>query len=121
MKETITSNNNTIEGDGNKLLFNGEPIDLGFLIPVELIEGNISRSKYADSSLTSRMKIRQTNANINDLKKNVKDAVERAKLNKPISLYSEIIDSMKEVLITEIRSKLDENKFETLIAWYLKK
>lgn len=121
LKETITSNNNTIEGDGNKLLFNGEPIDLGFLIPVKLVEGNISRSKYADSSLTSRMKIRQTNANINDLKKNVKDAVERAKLNKPISLYSEIIDSMKEVLITEIRSKLDENKFETLIAWYLKK
>lgn len=121
LEKVIKSNNNTIKGDGKKLLYNGQAIDLGFLIPVKLVEGNISRSKYADSSLTSRMKMGQTNANINDLKKNVEDAVERARLNKPISLYSEIIDSMKEVLINEIRSKLDENKFETLIAWYLKK
>lgn len=121
LEEVIKSNNNTIEGDGKKLLYNGQAIDLGFLIPVQPVEGNISRSKYADSSLTSRMRIRQTNANISDLKENVEEAVKRARLNKPISLYSEIIDSMKEVLITEIRSKLDENKFETLVAWYLKR
>ncbi|NLK43671.1 MAG: restriction endonuclease [Tissierellia bacterium] len=121
LEEGIVSNNITIEGDGENLLYNGQAIDLGFLIPVKLIEENISRNKYADSSLISRMKIRQTNADISDLKEKIEDAKKRARLNKPISLYSEIIDTMKEVLITEIREKLEPNKFESLIAWYLDK
>ncbi len=50
--------------DGALYRVTGENIDLGFVRKVKLIIKDIPRYEYADSALTSRMKIRSTNANI---------------------------------------------------------
>ena len=62
-------------------------IDLGFYREVEVCRigdkeaKNIDRSSYADNPLTRRMKTRNTNANISDLKRNLEEALEAYKNN----------------------------------------
>ena len=41
------------------------------------------------------MKMRQTNANISDLKDSIENSIKNARDNAPISLYGEIIEDMK--------------------------
>ena len=53
---------------------NGQSIDLGFYRKVKPILYNIPRRGFADQKLTSRMKIRQTNAEISDLMESVESA-----------------------------------------------
>jgi len=67
------------------------------------------------------MKMRQTNANISDLKDSIENSIKNARDNAPISLYGEIIEDMKEKVLAEINSKLSPEKFEKLVLWYLKK
>ena len=55
------------------------------------------------------------------MKNNVDYALEKARKNTPISLYGEVIESMKEVLLNEIRTKLQPDKLERLIEWYFNK
>lgn len=112
---------NTVEGNKKELLYNDEKIDIGFLLPVEKIKENMSRNKYADASLTSRMKMRQTNGNITDLQESVDRALKNAKKNTPISLYGEVIEDMKKQLLDGIKSELNPDKFEQLVLWYLNK
>ena len=96
-------------------------IDLGFFIRVKPIVINVSRKYYAAGKLVSRMKIRVTNADITDIKEYVENAIASAIIAKPVSLYEQSIEALSKNLKKQIIDILDDNKFEKLIAWYVKK
>lgn len=92
--------------------------DLGFALKVKVLHKNISRDKYADAKLTSRMKIRQTNANINDLKVSIEKSIENFINNKPIQLHSILIDKTAISVLDVIKTELNPDKFEKLVKTY---
>lgn len=98
-----------------------EIFDIGFLREVKIIAKDIPRNEFADSPFTSRMKIRQTNANINDLEDSVKNALNAFKENKPINLKANLIDVSKRVWLDIILKDLNPTKFEKLVEWYFKR
>lgn len=113
-KNALTINNNLIYRNDN-------PIDLGFYWEVKPIAKKMSRKDFADSALTSRMKIRTTNTNIF----NLKDSVERALIsfdkNKPINLYSEILEKITSQVLKTLESELNPDKFENLVKFYFER
>lgn len=98
-----------------------ENIDLGFLWKVEPIAKDIPRNLYAGSKLTSRMKVRQTNVRINDLKKEVEKSINAYKEQKPIDLKATIIEKSANSWKESIKNELNPDKFEKLVEWYLKR
>ena len=94
-------------------------IDLGFYRRVKVIVEDAERAKYADADLISRMKIRQTNADINDLWENVERAIVAAKAQKPINLKENILNDIIESTFEQIKKTVDADKFEKLVEWYL--
>ena len=105
----------------NGCLYNkeGNVVDLGFYRHVTLVEKDIPRAGYADQALCSRMKIRQTNAKINDISGSVTDAIENFRNKKPLNLKASIQDSAAEIILKKIREIHNESKFEDLVGWYL--
>ena len=112
------------EGEG------GNHIDLGFFRRVELyrIEGeggpeakDISRYDYADSALTARMKILNTNADISDLEDNIKRLLEAYKRGTPPNLHARITEEMRGKVLKLVHDELNPDKFESLINWYFKR
>lgn len=99
---------------------NGKVYDLGFARKVKVLYKEISRDKFADSNLTSRMKIRQTNSNINDLKSSIEKSIENYKANKPIHLHSIIIDKTANFVLETVLNELNPDKFEKLVKTYFK-
>ena len=95
-------------------------LDLGFFRKVTLIAKDISRYDFVDAALTSRMKIRSTNANITDLSESVQKALEAFQGNRPINLHSQILASSRDKLLSLIQNELTPDKFEALIVWYFK-
>lgn len=69
----------SLDKDGHPSYDDGRQIDMGFYRKVEPIATDIPRNDYAQQRLFSRMKIQQTNANINDLQDEVEDAINRKK------------------------------------------
>lgn len=117
-----TWSNETVTKKEDSFLYNSaNKIDLGFFRKVTLIEANISRYKYADSALTSRMKIRSTNANITDLKVNLEKALSAFKDKRPINLHSQIMEVSKQQILSLILQELNDHKFELLLKWYFEK
>jgi len=96
-------------------------IDLGFFRKVSPIAINISRYDFADSALTSRMKIRNTNANITDLTESVKKALDAYKNKKPVNLHSQILESSRDQLLERIQKELNPDKLEALVEWYFRR
>lgn len=95
-------------------------VDLGFYHRVKPIQPqHIQRAEYAKQGLTSRMKIRQTNALINDLKEELLESLSAAKAGHPIRLKEELIKSSVDNILLQIRKNLDADKFEKLVEWYL--
>jgi len=82
----------------------GLPIDLGFYRRVKPILYNIPRMGFADQKLISRMKIRQTNADISDLKDSIKNARKAYEEHKPINLKEKIIEETAPKLLTLIEN-----------------
>lgn len=110
-----------VKTDGNLLLSdNGNSYDLGFARKVKVLHKNISREKFADAKLTSRMKIRQTSSQINDLKKNIEKSIDNYKENKPIHLHSIIVEKTASMVLDIIKDELNPNKFEKLVKVYFK-
>ena len=109
----------TIGEDGYLHNKDGKYIDLGFYRRVKLIEKDIPRSEYADQNLYSRMKIRQTNAQINDILGSVTNAIESFRNKKPLNLKASIQDSASTIVLEKIRAIQNDNKFEALVQWYL--
>jgi len=91
--------------------------DLGWQRKVEPITKWLSRSKYADAALTSRMKYRGTTADITDLR----ESVERAVANKPLSIFSDMVESTLPAWMKLMKQYSNPDKFERLIAWYFKR
>lgn len=121
--ESILSwdNLSIIKSDDGKINYNNkskELIDLGFLRKVKTICDDIPRSKYADSSLTARLKARQTNLNISDLKDSILSSLEAFKLEKPINIQSQLIEESLEPMVKIIKRSLNPDKFERLIKKY---
>jgi predicted Mrr-cat superfamily restriction endonuclease len=114
---------NYIEKKENGLLYKktGEHIDLGFVRKVKLIKKDIPRYEYADAALTSRMKIRSTNADISDLKGSIEKALEGFTKGQPLSIYSQIIAKTQQSILDTIRGELTPGKFEILVEWYFKR
>lgn len=99
---------------------NGGIIDLGFYRKVSRVKLNIPREEYAEQDLYSRMKIRQTNANISDLRESIEKAQKSFEEGKPINLKERIIEEAAPRLLELIETLIHENKFENLVEWYLK-
>jgi predicted Mrr-cat superfamily restriction endonuclease len=96
-------------------------LDIGFLRKVEPVLVDIPRYEYADAALTSRMKIRNTNANISDLEDSIKKAIEAYKKHRPINLKSSLINLSVDKWLETIRKELVPDKFEKLVEKYLEK
>ena len=89
-----------VSTNGNHLLNeNGEVYDLGFARKVNVIYKNISREKFADAPLTSRMKIRQTNAQINDLKSSIEKLIQ---INEKLIILNTTLTKDRETLLIEV-------------------
>lgn len=97
---------------------NNEIVDLGFVVAVEAVKERLSRYEYADSRLTSRMKIRQTNADISELAVNVQTVIGS---DSPLNLYAAVIEELADRLLDAIKAQLTPDKFELLIKWYFEK
>ncbi len=95
--------------------------DLGSFMKVRPIMTDISRELYADKNLTARLKIRTTNANVSDLEKSISNAIESAKREKPISIYSDFMKTLSENLMICIQNEITPSKLEHLIKWYFEK
>lgn len=96
----------------------GSLVDLGFFRKVRPVCKNIPRRQYADSALTSRMKARQTNVNITNIKESIEIALKSFQNKMPINLQSQIIDKSLDAVIKTIRESLNPDKFERLIQRY---
>jgi hypothetical protein len=108
------------DNDGYLIDKDNNRIDLGFARRVRLIQKEISRYDYADSDLTSRMKVRQTNVRISDLGQNVIKAIENFQKAKPIRFRNEINEVVPSIR-SIIQTMLNPDKFENLIKWYFKR
>ena len=118
------NNTSIIKGESRYLLFDTDKkprLDLGFFRQVEPIVQDVSRDNFADRALTARMKIRSTNANISDLKKNIEEAFTSIKNNEPINIHALILDKNLESTKSIIKEKLNPDKLEKLVLYYLRK
>ncbi|WP_042399041.1 restriction endonuclease [Clostridium saudiense] len=95
--------------------------DLGFVWKVEPLIRNAKRSELFSRKLISRMKIRDTNANITDLKDEIENAIDIVKNNKLFDIHDFIIDSMIKNIEEVINEGLSDHKFEKLVKWYMDK
>ncbi|ALI98505.1 restriction endonuclease [Rufibacter tibetensis] len=113
-------NKNVTTNGVHLLKEDGKAYDLGFARKVNVLYRDVSRDKFADAKLTARMKIRQTNAQINDLKTSIETSIENYKVDKPIHLHSIIIDKTASLVLDSIQNELNPDKFEKLVKTYFK-
>jgi predicted Mrr-cat superfamily restriction endonuclease len=109
----------TLDSKGYPAYPDGQQIDMGFYRKVEPLTVGIPRGDYASQALYSRMKIQQTNCDINDLREDVKDAVARYAENRPINLRSIFTEDASKTLLNHIRTLLKDQSLEKLVAWYM--
>ena len=109
----------TYKEDG--YIYNAENnvVDLGFYREVKPIALEIPRYEFADALLSMRMKIRQTNANINDLSNSVERAIQSFHSKNPINIKSEIIEETAPLLLAKIREYATDLKLERIVGDYL--
>ncbi len=108
------------DNDGYLLNSSNDKIDLGFVRRVKMIQKGISRYDYADSDLTSRLKVRQTNVCINDLEESVLNALNASRNSEPIRFRHELEEIVPD-LHSIIMTKLNPDKFEHLVKWYFER
>ena len=117
--KSVTSTLPQKDWSGNDINWND--VDPGFIWKVEPVVKNIPRNLYADSALTSRMKVRQTNVCIDDLKTRVDEFIKAFNEHKPIDLKATIVEKSAAAWMQSIQEKLNADKFEKLVRWYLEK
>ena len=122
-----TLNNAKVRIEGGRLVTDNGIIDLGFYREVEVYRigdkeaKNVGRSGYADDPLTRRMKIRNTNADISDLKRNLEEALEAYKNNQPLDFRSDAMKCLAPKLLKMICKRLNPKKFELLLKSYFER
>ena len=114
-----TWTNKTILTNGTHLISEEENrYDLGFARKIKILHQNISRAEFADAELIARMKIRPTNASMNILKKSIEKSIANYKEDKPIRLYSTIVEKTANPILEAIKTELSPDKFEKLVKTY---
>ena len=96
-------------------------IDLGFFRKVKKVATGTPRSDYADNALTNRMKVRQTNVNIDDLQESVDEAIRRCQEGKPINIADSIKNKCRDEVLSRINKELGSGQLEKLIKWYFER
>lgn len=94
----------------------GKIYDIGFIVPVDKLKC-IPRA-YADANLVSRMKIRQTNARIDDLASSVSEALTT---DGPINIHEKIMSSVSDAVKETIKKYITPDDLEEAVCWYFKK
>lgn len=89
--------------------------DIGYVVPVKIITPNRSRS-FADAQLISRMKIRQSNADINDLSASVDLAINA---ESPVNVYDELINASIEPVKNVLDKYVTPDNLEHIIKNYM--
>lgn len=97
-----------------------QTLDLGFFRRVKAIARDIPRDGYADSKLTSRMKVRQANVKITALRESIELALTRHRENRPINLRRQLLEKCASGVRDTILEMLTPDRFEELIAQYFK-
>lgn len=107
-------NGKPISLDNDGYLQNSENkwVDLGFYRRVNCVAEHISRVEYASQNLFSRMKIRQTNAIIDDLEEDILKALDSFEKKKPINLKNKLLDNMALSTLNTIRESLRINNLK---------
>ena len=90
--------------------------DIGFLIKVRKLQ-EIPRS-YAPVALQSRMKIRQANAEINDLQAEVEEVL---KTNGPVDIKEKLIESASPAFSDVLRNHVNPDNMEKIVKWYMER
>lgn len=110
-----------IELRGRYLYHEPQCVDLGYYRKVRIIDNclDISRKDFADQDLTSRMKIRQTNAQIKDIQSSVDDAIIRYRRNAPIQIKNELLENGVSSIHEAINKWFDADKYEEVVEKYL--
>ncbi len=100
-----------------------EVIDLGFFREVSLVDKSesVSRDHYADASLTSRMKARQTTLCVTGLSTSIEDAINRHKEKRVISLRSQVMESCAKRVLEIIEKDITPDQFEKVICDYFRR
>lgn len=93
-------------------------MDIGFLKRCRPLYLDISRSEYADATLTSRMKVLFTNADISELEENILTAISHFKSKRPINLKYELVDRTVGIWEKTLLDIPSPEKFEKLVEWY---
>ena len=106
----------TLDAEGYPAYADGKQIDMGFYRKVEPIKTDISRDDYAPKHLHSRMKIRVTNASINDLAKDVEKVICQ---EKPINLRYSFLSESAKILCKQLQTLMNPDKIERLVQWYM--
>lgn len=114
-------NKNKLELRNGLLYRSDHLIDLGFFWDVAPVAKKMSRKDFADAPLTSRMKIRTTNSNISHLKESVERALISFANNRPINLYSEIVEKVAPQVLKSLKTNLNPDKFENLVKFYFQR
>ena len=96
-------------------------IDLGFFRQVRQVAKDIPRSGYADDALISRLKVRQTNVEINDIRENVDEAIARWDAKKPIDMVSLVVKECADTVLKLLNEKLDPDRLEKLLKRYFER
>ncbi len=96
-------------------------IDLGFFRKVKLVAKDIPRSGYADKKLIARLKVRQTNVKIDDIRKSVDEAIDRWEEKTPINIADSITNSCAGEVLRLINKELSPARLEKLIKWYFER
>lgn len=106
--------------DGLIINEEGNVIDLGFIRKVKRITPDISRYKFCNNTLISRLKARQTNVNINLISDSLLDAIKNFNENKPIDFRGDIENIIPNIC-KSIKETLSQDKFEKLVKWYFER
>ena len=76
---------------------------------------------YADNALIARLKVRQTNVEINDIRESLDEALGRWDKKTPINMASLVMEGCTDTVLELITEKLDPARLEKLIKWYFKR
>lgn len=99
----------------------GRVIDLGFFRKVVPVARGISRAKYADSALTSRMKYRGTNIDMTGNMDSIEKSIEGFKAERPINLSNLVLEDAVDSTLKIMKDNMNPEKLEVLVVQYFQK
>lgn len=89
--------------------------DIGYVVPVKKLTSVISRS-FADAHLASRMKIRQANAEIDDLAESVEMAMNATA---PVNVYDELVQATIAPITSVFERFVTPDNLEHIVKNYM--